>query len=418
MLPEEYKRQRNKSYLQIGFLVMFTFGVSFGLVYFGMSQWLWFFFPAVIFYCLWRDRSSTGAYLALSRGDMEQAVLLGRKAIIEMPISAAGYMNCAAGYIGQGRAEEAIEICDQLREFKPKVPEIYVNKAVAHIIMLEPKSAERELRRARALGKNSIEIHVNFAITAIYEHNFERAHSNVKRALLMDSSHAYAKGLQAVVLAGKNKNEDAIKVCEEELQRLKTDSDDALTIEFTMAEILDVQGKRDEALKIYNKLCSDNYSIQPVARYQRGLIYCQQKKYDRAQEDFDAMRKVQTTFHEKYVDFFQQLGFTYLDICKGDHDFALKKIDAVSKLETYGPYLDFLRGLIYARKSEYKEALQYLEKSIIGNSYYAEAYWLRSRVHEEMGDQIRSDLDRQLAEKYKFVPRIDIVEDSDRITTS
>ena len=167
----------------------------------------------------------------MMRGNRDQAREAFRKAIVEHPEAALGYVALAQSYMKEGSDEEALKI---LAGGRDKVPRDFALEYVFGLVSYrlgQQKQAMEALKNAEALGPNVVEPHYQLGVLYMQMQQWKTAQTEFERVLQIDPRRAtaYYQLSRAYTRTGDTKK--ARQMATEGKQLAQTQQEDAIKAE-------------------------------------------------------------------------------------------------------------------------------------------------------------------------------------------
>ena len=307
----------------------------------------------------YRNRGSAYA----KKGDYDRSLSDYHRALLLAPDDANSYANRASAYLKRGNHDDyfrAIEDFTKVIEIDPNNAIAFINRGIAFLYSSEFNydKAIEDLTQAIEIDPNSIGGYINLATAYMSHEDYYEAWETLNEALILDPNNAAAYFLRGV----NNYRTDTLYEEGHELE----DFDKA--IDFAPSDLVShCLNENTPADLAYPRLCCLAHAYEMRADAYTQLIktlFREDEMYGRIQED---LTKVLVLIPA---------------------DFTELKASVYTK-----------RGNVHIVEGEFDSALMDLNKAIRLNAKNEDAYQLRSRAYEKLGDRTKSDADREKAEE-------------------
>lgn len=150
--------------------------------------------------------------------------------------------------------------------------------------------------------------------------------------------------------------------------------------------------ENEKALECHTKLI-DNYEVNYVPYYNRGMVFMAMGQYDDALQDFVAANALESSD----LDVDEQMARAYKAM--GKYDQALDKCNMIIEQQTANASFRDLRAEVYTQMGELNHAIEDYEMSL---SLYPNDCKIHERLGElykKVGDNVNSDMHNQIAKE-------------------
>jgi protein O-mannosyl-transferase len=143
------------------------------------------------------------------------------------------------------------------------------------------------------------------------------------------------------------------------------------------------------------------YKNVPYAYYNRGFFFVNEKKYDRALEDFNKAIELKPNYTDAYLN----RGFVFMD--EKRYDRALEDFNKAIELKPNYAKAYYNRGNVFWDEKKYDRAIEDYSKAIELNPNYSEAYVNRGLAEFYFGKKDTACIDLKQAASLGYQPALD-----------
>ncbi len=300
-------------------------------------------------------------------GENEKAIEAYTTAIYIDPMHLSSYSNRGLLLAQSGKINEALQDFDKVEEIDSNFLSIYTNRGNTKAILGKYEEAIVDYNKIISKNPNATDAILNRAIAKILLNQNESALDDLEKLIQMNlkTERVYFN----ISLANKQlgKYELALQNIDESI-RLNSGSISALQ---TKAQILDLQNKSDDALRIYqNIIQQDANFIKNEIR--KGQVYEARKEIEAAMDQYTFLIRIAP----KNTD--ARIARAVLFGKRGQLDRAIVEFSEIIKIDPNNATAYVNRGFAYGLKGNRDQAFADYEQAIVLNPENASAYYNRA----------------------------------------
>jgi tetratricopeptide (TPR) repeat protein len=259
-----------------------------------------------------------------------------------------------------GNAERARTALDAAEAISQNQPDLFAQVIVIKT-MLESDPVKREELLSKATATVEDQRLVFFhAMSLIELKKFAEATDLLKKVLEKDAENTQALQLLLEIYRNQKQFEEALSILDKLKNVLQLDA-----VDIMRAKINADMGKRDEAMKILDKLHEELPNSLDIL-LSRAALANDMKLFDKAIKDIDKAIAQTETKNEAQMRSFQIIKSQFL-ISASKLDEAEKLLDELGKAEPNDVGVKILRIDLLHNQKKYKEALALVEELLKGN---------------------------------------------------
>jgi len=337
---------------------------------------------------------------AVKQKNFSEALSHCEDGLIRDPNSVNLLVNASAMCIPLKEFEKTLHYCNRGLALAPKNVNLLCNRSAANNNLSRFKEAEEDASKAISLDAKLEPAYLNRAFAYLVQRKFSEAVADcnlVKTMNVIDADIIHAEALNSM-----NRFDQAMKVCQNAISRMESQSADAdlSGLLVTRGNIYHGMRKSKEAIADFEEAIRVNPRCEP-AYVNRSGSYLMIGDLKKAQDELDNLNRMKISESLRAYPMYTQIR---VYIKQNQWEKAWK--EASMALEKYpdSPIVNSMVAFLHLHDNKLELALEHINKAVSFDSYSREAHYIRHQIYETMNESEKAAADKKIATDFGYVP--------------